>query len=169
MTLAEERAAIGAGISAARKSTSNRVNTAEAGRKASREAIKSGRVSTSQEDRRNLGAVLEQQRRGTTLKQDLNALETAPRRNQTLTRRQATGGRPETRGVGTWDVNRAKTTGGGGIASPLTEPSFAAREYWESGWPSSDGLFILPAIKTLKLQDADEAEVIINLADPEAE
>ncbi|MCY1349082.1 hypothetical protein D9M69_352550 [compost metagenome] len=58
--------------------------------------------------------------------------------------------------------------GGGGIASPLTEPSFAAREYWPSGWPSSDGLFEVPAIKVLHLEDADGAKVEINLAEPPA-
>lgn len=175
MTLAEERAAIGAGISAARKSTSNRVNTAEAGRKASREAIKSGRASTSQEDRRNLGAALEQQRRGTTLKQDLNALETAPRRNQTLTQRQATGGRPETRGVGTWNPNTPKVGGaGGGIAGPLTEPvdesGVPLREYHPPMTiTSSDGIFTmeLEPIKKLTMIDADGVTVDFIYADPE--
>lgn len=175
-TLAEERAAIRDGISASRESTSSRANTAEAGRKASREAIKNGRVSTSQEDRRNLGASLERQRRGTTLKQDLNALETSPRGSQTLTPRQPTGGRPETRGVGTWNPNTPKAGGGGGIAGPLTEPvdesGVPLREYHPSMTiTSSDGLFTmeLQPIKKLTMLDADGVTVDFIYADPDPE
>lgn len=56
---------------------------------------------------------------------------------------------------------------GGGIASPLTEAEIASREYWASGLKSSDGLFVLPAIKTLNLTDANGAAVRIELANPE--
>ncbi|MDH4566187.1 hypothetical protein E8E95_05800 [Pseudomonas sp. BN414] len=106
--------------------------------------------------------------RTNTLRRDLNSLETQRRQIRELVTLDRRGLRPATKGRGTWDANKAKTTGGGGIASPLTELVFADREYWETGFPSSDGLFILPAIKTLKLQDVDEAEVVINLADPGA-
>lgn len=177
-TLAEERAAIRDGISASRESTSNRVNTAEAGRKASGAAIKNGRISTSQEDRRNLGASLERQRRGTTLKQDLNSLETPRRASQTLAPRQATGGRPATRGVGTWDPNKPPAGGGGGVASPLAEQTKVVgadtvpdRDYWpDLVLTSSDGIFTyeVPPVKTLKLKDANDADVIVNLAQPVA-
>ncbi|MCY1301911.1 hypothetical protein D9M70_515480 [compost metagenome] len=107
--------------------------------------------------------------RTNTLRRDLNSLETQRRQIRELVTLERKGLRPATKGRGTWDPNKPTFGGGGGgIASPLTEPSFADREYWSSGFPSSDGLFILPAIKTLKLLDADDAEVVINLADPEA-
>ncbi len=124
MTLAQERAGIKAGISAARAST---------------------------------------------LKRDLNSLETQRRKIRELVALERRGLRPATKGRGTWDPNTPKTGGGGGgIASPLTEPSFAAREFWSVGLKSTDGLFMLPAPKAFHLEDADGAEVVINLADPEA-
>ncbi len=58
---------------------------------------------------------------------------------------------------------------GGGIASPLTEPSFAAREYYATGTRSSDGLFFIPAIKTLVMLDANEDEVKLQFAEQVAE
>ncbi|MCY1368191.1 hypothetical protein D9M69_551580 [compost metagenome] len=119
--------------------------------------------------RRGIGDAMEIARRGESLQRDLNSLETAPRKRQALSRLEQRGARPAMRGRGTVNLVPATGGGGGGIASPLTEPSFADREYWSSGFPSSDGLFILPAIKTLKLLDADDDEVVINLADPEAE
>ncbi|MCY1299923.1 hypothetical protein D9M70_494710 [compost metagenome] len=168
-TLAEERAAIRDGISAARESTSNRVNTAESGRKASREAIKNGRASTSQDDRRALGESLERQRRGTTLRQDLNALETPKRGNQVLSTRQATGGRPENRGRGTWDPATPAAGGGGGIASPLTETAYADRTRWaEVTLSSSDGLlsFRIAPVKDVIQKDANDLEVKQVFANP---
>ncbi len=61
---------------------------------------------------------------------------------------------------------REPPTTSGGIASPLTEPAYSAREWWPDGLPSSDGLLTLPAIKTMVLQDANGAEVIIQYAEP---
>ena len=56
--------------------------------------------------------------------------------------------------------------GTGGIASPLTEGSFAAREFWAGGYTTTDGLFVLPAIKKLVVNDANDAQVVINFAEP---
>uniref|UniRef100_UPI001F2DB6FD hypothetical protein n=1 Tax=Pseudomonas tohonis TaxID=2725477 RepID=UPI001F2DB6FD len=56
--------------------------------------------------------------------------------------------------------------GEGGIASPLTEPSFAAREWWEEGWMFSDGLFSMPMPKKLVMRDANNAEVVFEYANP---
>ncbi|MCY1520912.1 hypothetical protein D9M68_557070 [compost metagenome] len=107
--------------------------------------------------------------RTNTLRRDLNSLETQRRQIRELVTLERKGLRPATKGRGTWDPNKPTFGGGGGgIASPLTEPSFAAREYWPSGWPSSDGLFEVPAIKVLHLEDADGAKVEINLAEPPA-
>lgn len=62
---------------------------------------------------------------------------------------------------------------GGGIASPFKEKTKSEkgktvpdREYWSGGLTSSDGLFILPAIKTLNMTDANNAAVQFQYADP---
>lgn len=79
------------------------------------------------------------------------------------------GARPEQTGVGTGADGRTKGSGGG-IASPLTETSYAARTYHDDdiSLPSSDGLFtlVIKPVKSMKFKDADGAAVIINLAKP---
>ncbi|BBT17011.1 hypothetical protein WP8S17C03_30600 [Metapseudomonas otitidis] len=59
-----------------------------------------------------------------------------------------------------------RTRTGGGIASPLTEPAFAAREWWDDGWKTSDGLFTIPMPKKLVMKDANGEEVILEFANP---
>lgn len=56
--------------------------------------------------------------------------------------------------------------GGAGIASPLTETDVSKREYYAQGWITADGLFHLPALKKLVMQDANGAEVVILLEHP---
>jgi hypothetical protein len=56
--------------------------------------------------------------------------------------------------------------GASGIASPLTEESAAAREYYTAGWVTSDGLFTLPAIKKVVMTDRLGNEVVFNYAEP---
>ena len=80
---------------------------------------------------------------------------------------------PPARGAKPAQASAAKNAGkpGGssaGIASPLTETSFAAREFHATAWKTSDGLFTLPAIKKLTFTDADGNAVVINLAAPPA-
>lgn len=86
----------------------------------------------------------------------------------TLRPEESRGGIPSRRGY----VERAYQPGSGsgtaGIASPLTEQHFSTREYWEDGIPSSDGLFLYPAPKKVKMTDATGAEVIFDYADPSA-
>jgi hypothetical protein len=52
------------------------------------------------------------------------------------------------------------------MAGPLTEPSFAAREYWPDGLVSPDGLFVLPALKKIVWRDANDVEQIFLPANP---
>ncbi len=146
-SLAEQRRAIGAGITASRQSTAGA-------------------------ERRAIGAAMEASRRGT-LKNDLNALETSPRKSGQLRTLERKGARPATSGVGVWNPSRVPSSGAG-IASPLIEKlavvegvSVPDREYWPNGLTTSDGLFVLPAMKTLNLIDANGADVQIQLADPE--
>lgn len=57
-----------------------------------------------------------------------------------------------------------------GIASPLTEPDVTAREYHDTQLvTSADGLFTLPVkpLKKLVMADANGAEVVMELAQPE--
>lgn len=102
--------------------------------------------------------------RASTFKRDLNSLETARRQIQVLNTLERKGLRAATRGRGVW--KEPAKTGTGGIASPVTEPAFAAREYWPAGLVSSDGLFVLPAPKKLVMTDAGGSEVIFEYANP---
>jgi len=56
--------------------------------------------------------------------------------------------------------------GGGGIASPLTELDASLREYWPTGWRTTDGLFEFPAIKKIVMADANSDSVEFRFADP---
>ncbi|WCD79139.1 hypothetical protein [Pseudomonas sp. TUM22785] len=103
--------------------------------------------------------------RASTLKRDLNSLETSRRRTQELNTLERKGLRPATRGRGVWK-EPAATGAGGGMAGPLTEPSFAAREYWPDGLVSPDGLFVLPAPKKIVWRDANDVEQIFLPANP---
>lgn len=102
--------------------------------------------------------------RASTFKRDLNSLETARRQTQVLNTLERKGQRVATRGRGVWK-EPAKTGTGGGIAGPLVEPDAKQRAWWPNGYASTDGLLVLPAIKTLKLQDANGEPVEIQLAD----
>ena len=56
--------------------------------------------------------------------------------------------------------------GNAGIASPLTETAFADREFYATGWKTTDSLFTLPMIKTLKMRDANDQEVVFQFKGP---
>ena len=66
--------------------------------------------------------------RASTFKSDLNALESSRRKSGGLLALERRGARVATKGRGAWNPANVPSTGtGGGIASPLTEPSYAAR------------------------------------------
>lgn len=50
-------------------------------------------------------------------------------------------------------IMQPSSSGSGSLASPLTEQSFAAREYYPTGWTTTDGLFTMPAIKKVIFAD----------------
>lgn len=58
------------------------------------------------------------------------------------------------------------SAGTAGIASPLTETGFADREFYATGWKSSDGLFTLPAIKKISMTDDLGRPVVLNFSEP---
>ncbi|WP_268797512.1 hypothetical protein [Pseudomonas huanghezhanensis] len=103
---------------------------------------------------------------GSQISDDINRLVTPKKKTTSLPALDPRGRVPAAKGVGTFNPKNAPATSGGGIASPLTETAFKAREYWPDGMLSSDGLFSIPAIKKLVLADANGAEAVINLAQP---
>lgn len=115
--------------------------------------------------RRASGDAMIERRTGRTQVDEINALVNQPRVRKQLKTLGPRGALPAQTSPGT-DTPNPKPTGGGGIASPLTEQNYALREYWPNGEYSNDGLLTLPAAKKLVLADADGAEVIINLAQP---
>ena len=104
--------------------------------------------------------------RASTFKSDLNSLESSRRKVQQLNTLERKGARPVTRGRGVWNEATRTAVGEGGIASPLTEPSFAAREWWEEGWMFSDGLFSMPMLKKITFLDAEGKECVWLPANP---
>jgi hypothetical protein len=134
-------------------------------RRAIRDGITASRQATGEAERKAIGKRLEAERRGTAVVEDLNRLQPPATQRRTLRPVPPLGALPASSGRGDYKPP-ANTNPGGGIASPLTEPDYSAREWWPSGLPSSDGLFILPALKKVVLQDANSAEVIIEYAGP---
>jgi hypothetical protein len=118
-------------------------------------------------DRKAASTKLESDRRaiGNQITADLNRLVNPTKKTQTLSVIAKRGGVAAQTGIGTYDPKNEPSSGGG-VSSPLTEPEYAKRVYWENRLLSSDGLFSMPVIKQLVLQDADGAPVVINLADP---
>lgn len=137
-TLAEQRRAIAAGVAA-------------------------GRQATSEAERKAIGQRIIEERTGKAVVDDVNALikPERPRRQQRTV--QPVGAVPAGQGRGDYKAPPATT---GGIASPITEPDYAAREFWPTGLVSSEGLFFLPAEKKIVAQDANGAEVIFEYAEP---
>lgn len=143
-----------------------------------RQAIRNGMTASRgtgaqmQESRRAIGDSMIEQRTGRSVADDINRLTNTQPARKTLRRIEPVGALPPARGRGVYKAPPA--TAGGGIASPLVENVISSggklvpnREYWPAGLTSSDGLFVLPAIKTLNLTDAEGAAVQISLANPE--
>ena len=132
-----------------------------------RRAIAAGmaarRAPTGEAERNAAGKRMIEERTGKSVAADLNRLAAPQQRRRSLPGISPVGAVPAGVGRGSYVAPAAKS---GGIASPLTEPSYAAREYWPGGDYSTDGLLIIPATKKMVLTDADGAEVIINLAQP---
>lgn len=129
---------------------------------AERQAIGQGMVA----DRKAIAAGISASR-ASTFKRDLNALESSPRRTVQLSQREARGTRPPTVGRGNYVAPPSSGQTGGGIASPLDEPSYAAREFHPSKtlW-TSDGYFsweVKPPKKIVQV-DANGAEVVQQFA-----
>lgn len=136
------------------------------------EAMAAGRGATGQASRQATGKAITEQRTGRAVVDDLNRLTNVQPVRRSLRPVAPVGALPASRGRG--EYKPPAQTQGGGIAGPLSEKRSLVngkyvpdREYWPAGYTSSDGLFILPAIKMLKLTDANGDDVEIMLANPE--
>ena len=116
--------------------------------------------------RRDAGKQMEATRRGEAVAEDINSLLRPQRKARALPKVPPVGALPSQRSSA--DYKAPAATGTAGIASPVTEPDASARTYWPGGWPSNDGLLVLPAIRQVQMQDANGAEVIFDYADPSA-
>lgn len=126
--------------------------------------------------RRAGGAALVAQRRGEQLQRDINSLGVRRVSQRTLRQVQPRGGIPGGMSTAFWSDSTRSPTTGGGIASPLTEKTktdgaatVPDRDYYGTVVvATSDGIFTMEIkpIKTIKLADADGADVVVNLAEP---
>jgi hypothetical protein len=106
--------------------------------------------------------------RASTFKRDLNALESGSRVPAALRTIEPKGSRAAAAGVAYWDSSKDKSTGAG-IASPLTEGSYAAREFYASRYLTTyDGIFVMQVdpVKKVVMSDANSAEVVQIFAEP---
>lgn len=119
--------------------------------------------------RKAIGAAVRASRQST-FKQDLNALETSPRRQRSLRQVEPVGSRPAVMGKSYYTP---PPSAGGGIASPLAEVEAAGigdREFWPAMiQKTTDGLltFEVRPIKQWKFRDAEGNPVVLNIAKPE--
>lgn len=123
------------------------------------------------DERRAIAAGITAARKSQQIVSDLQSLESQRRQIGSLNELERKGIKPAQ--VGRAVYKAKSTSSSGGIASPLVEKTKAEgasqvpdRDYYEDGLTSSDGLLILPAIKTLRMTDANGADVEFQLANP---
>lgn len=143
-TLAQQRAAIRAGVS-------------------------SSRAATGGDERRAIGKRIVAERRGESVVEDINRLITPTRVRRTLRTVPAVGALPTTRGRGNYTPPPPPPAVGGGIASPLTETDYAQREFHAARYFTTvDGIFVwqIDPPKKFVMEDANGAPVEQIFAEP---
>lgn len=118
--------------------------------------------------RRAIGKRIEAERRGTAVVEDINRLQQPAQPRRTLRAIQPLGALPASAGTGVYKPPPA-TAGGGGIASPLTEQNYAAREFHDSRYVfSADGVFVweFKPLRKIVMTDANGATVQQVFASP---
>ncbi|MCY1459348.1 hypothetical protein D9M71_768160 [compost metagenome] len=115
--------------------------------------------------------IAERQASGQRIRDDLNRSVMPERKQKVLPELPKKGALGVMVGLGEWRGGGGASSGS--IASPLSEKTVTEegvtrpdREYWPEGLVSSDGLFVLPAIKTAHFVDANGSEVEVNYANP---
>ncbi|MDH1011982.1 hypothetical protein N5J43_16995 [Pseudomonas nicosulfuronedens] len=123
------------------------------------------------DERRAIAGGITAARKSQQLVSDLQSLESQRRKIGELNELERRGSRPATPGRAVYKAPASSSAGG--IASPLVEKTKTEgasqvpdRDYYADGLTSSDGLLILPAIKTLRMTDANGADVEFQLANP---
>ena len=124
------------------------------------EAARRGLGEGNAKARRALGDEMIKRRTGKTEVEEINALVNQPRQRRALPTVEPRGSVPAQVGTGTYTAPAAGT--GGGIASPLTAISrtFADDPVYVETIDGS-GLFMVRALNTLTLEDAEGREVVI--------
>jgi hypothetical protein len=159
MALGDERRASGRANEAARRAIGT-----------NNEAARRATGTNNEAARRGGGAAMVERRRGSTVVEDVNSIITQTRKTKPLRTVDPVGAVPARTSPGLPQAY-APAKQGGGIASPLTEASYAARSHWpESVLTSTDGLlsFKIKPIKTLAMTDANGADVVQQFAAPVA-
>ena len=116
-------------------------------------------------ERRAIGRRIESERTGAAVQEDINSLVRPVVVRKQLATVPSIGALPLKRGRADYKAPAASSSGSG-VAWPLTEADFTKREYWPGGAMTSDGIFMIPAIKKIELTDADGAVSSVYLADP---
>lgn len=127
-------------------------------------SIRDGRTATSEASRRAIGEAIVKRRTGKAEVEDINAVVQQQRTKAQLPVLDQRGGVPAQRGKGSYDASKNNTAG---IASPLTEPAASTREYYDPALlPTTDGLAWVRwrSVKKIVMQDANDAEVVLEFA-----
>ncbi|MBU1282701.1 MAG: hypothetical protein KJ989_12940 [Gammaproteobacteria bacterium] len=136
-------------------------------RAAIRAGVNSTRAGTGAAERRAIGQSIVAERRGESVVEDLNRLIAPTRVRRTLRSVPALGALPVARGRGNYTPPPAQ--GGGGIASPLEEQDYSARTFHAARYlETSDGIFTLELSPPAKIvmTDADDVNHDFNYASP---
>ncbi|PTQ70348.1 hypothetical protein [Pseudomonas sp. GV071] len=102
------------------------------------------------------------ERRGSSIQDDLNSLIRPEKQAAQLRTVEPRGSLPAQRGSAPYVAPKSAATGGG-IASPLVEPTATTREYFPSAMiPTTDGLAWarFKSVKKVNMTDANGAEVV---------
>ena len=96
---------------------------------------------------------------------DIGRLVGKQRARKTLRAIDPRGALAARRGLVPW-IDSRPTGNGVGVAWPLTEEDYGQREYYPEGQLSSDGIFVIPAVKKIVFTDADGNSGSVHLAEP---
>ncbi|MDV5861990.1 hypothetical protein QM298_13995 [Pseudomonas mendocina] len=129
------------------------------------EAARRGLGEANAKARRAIGDEMIKRRTGKTEVDEINALVNQPRQRRALPTVEPRGSVPAQ--VGTGNYTAPPASGGGGIASPLVEPTASTREYYDPVLlPTTDGLAWVRwrSVKKFVMRDANDDEVILEFA-----
>lgn len=114
------------------------------------------------EERRRIADGITSARKPEQLLGDLQSLESRRRSAGVLNELERRGSKPAQVGRGVYQAKAPLSGGTGGIASPVTEPDAATREYFDTVLlPTTDGMAWLrwKSVKKINMVDANNAEV----------